>query len=94
MSAETGVPLKELADVLQRPKPLVGPSVSRAENARMGGESLMDLWREGMASEEVEHSWKEREEEKSAKTGLRRLSLQMNRRQRMEEDGGDYGRGG
>jgi hypothetical protein len=77
-SAETAVPLKELADVLQRPKQpkksYVKPQTQRT-TARMGAYSLRELWREGLVNAEVEQLGREREKLKAAKTGLRRVSL-------------------
>lgn len=84
-SPETAVPLQELGDVLQRPKPLIRQNVKEniwVKNARMGANSLMELWREGMANAEIEKMKRDREEERSATTGLRRVSLVNRRRER------------
>lgn len=85
VSPETAVPLRELADVLQRPKPTISRRAKekiREGNLRMGAESLIELWREGLDNAEMERKERmegerEGEREKSAKTGLRRVSLKM-----------------
>lgn len=88
VSPETAVPLRELADVLQRPKPTISRRAKekiREGNLRMGAESLIELWREGLDNAEMESKERkermererERERERSAKTGLRRVSLKM-----------------
>lgn len=85
-SAETAVPLKGLADVLQRPKkpmPAWLKAQTQKSTARMGGHSLMELWREGLMNAEIEKIERAREDERNAKTELRRLSLR-----RMREEGG------
>lgn len=77
-SPETAVPLKGLADVLQRPKrwkaAWVKPQTLKT-SVRMGAHSLRELWREGHVNAEVERLDREREKLKAAKTGFRKVSL-------------------
>lgn len=57
MQAETGVPLKELADVLQSKKYYITVGVRdkiQEQNRRLGAGSLVELWKEGMESDVVE----------------------------------------
>lgn len=90
MSHKTAIPIRELADVLQRPKPTRSQQARdsiRETNLRLGAESLMELWREGMESPGLERKERmememEREREREmkgewvAKTGLKRVSLE------------------
>lgn len=77
-SPETAVPLKELADVLQRgkmwKKRYVKPQTQRT-TAKMGAYSLRELWKEGLDHAEAERVRAEEEQIRAAKTGLRRVSL-------------------
>lgn len=86
-SPETGVPLQQLADVLQRPKQTWPRRVAdkiRSGNARMGAHSLMDLWTEGLANAEREE--KHKEESRRARTGLKKMSLAHQRKPGVEDE--------
>ncbi|OQD73003.1 hypothetical protein PENDEC_c017G06248 [Penicillium decumbens] len=99
MSKETGVPLRGLADVLQSSqKHYVHDSNRSKEELEMLDDmrSLFGLWREGMEREKKEREKKEREkkerekakakEEDKERTGLRRVSRQMQRRGKDESE--------
>lgn len=88
VSWETNVPHRGLGDVLQstvkeKIKDWMRPydEMEALEASR----SLMRLWKEGMENAEEKEDMLEREKDKG-KSGLRRLSGQMKRREKDEED--------
>lgn len=59
MQTDTGVPLKELADVLQRQKYYITAGVRnkiQEQNRSLGAGSLMELWEKGMEEQTTEES--------------------------------------
>lgn len=66
-SAETGVPLKALGDVLQSRKDKLPHTPARISGTRraLGAESIMDIWREARSPDE--------ESPKSNKEGIHRV---------------------
>ncbi|CAI7622168.1 unnamed protein product [Penicillium glandicola] len=64
ISAETGIPLKELADTLSSKKYPIGAGVKfniQEDNRRMGAASLVNMWKEGMGMDIEENEGRDSE---------------------------------
>jgi hypothetical protein len=87
-SEETRVPLIGLADVLQSTRKRQIWNTMRPyeeKKALKWSRSLMRLWKKGMENAEKEKELVEREKDKG-RSGLRRVSRQMQRKEKDEED--------